>query len=228
MKVIIFDFDGTLTKKEFSIWKQMWLKSGHEIGENSLYRKLFNKFLNHEITYLQWCDLICEQFQNGGFTLNMLKQLTSKIKLQEGFEETVNTLFNNGYQLHIVSGNVEIAIKNTLGEYAKYFTSINGNKMLFNNEGKLEKIVATKYDYLGKCTFVNEIINKNNINEKDILYIGNGANDEWVHLSGCNTLCINPYQTKSDDKTIWHNKIENLTNLKQILNYLDLKMDKEK
>ena len=40
-------------------------------------------------------------------------------------------------------------------------------------------------------------------------------NDEWVYKSGARTLCVNPDETKSENKEIW-NKVIHTDNLLDI------------
>ena len=42
-KAIVFDFDGTLTKKDQNIWKMLWEKCGYDTGPKSLYVNLYIK-----------------------------------------------------------------------------------------------------------------------------------------------------------------------------------------
>ena len=41
MKAVFFDFDGTLTHKSKNIWQKIWSRLGYDLGEGSLYRKLY-------------------------------------------------------------------------------------------------------------------------------------------------------------------------------------------
>jgi FMN phosphatase YigB (HAD superfamily) len=52
---------------------------------------------------------------------------------------------------------------------------------------------------------------------EEICFVGNGDNDEYAHLSGCKTICINPEETDGNNKTLWHTTLNNVTNLTQLL-----------
>ncbi len=217
-KAIVFDFDGTLTHKNYNIWKRIWLALGYDIGEDSYYRELFLSFMGKKITHQEWCDLTCNAFIEKGMNVEILKDIVSDINLLNGADDFFKKLKEQGYELYIVSGNIKDAIEIALGDSVKYFDGIMANDLVFDEFGKLKKIVGTHFDFEGKLQFVNSLIDNQNILPQNITFVGNGANDEWVHLSGCNTICINPEpDTDIDNKNKWHRVIMKLDNLNDLL-----------
>lgn len=217
MKAVIFDFDGTLTKLSQNVWKQTWNALGYDTGEGSYYRQLFSRFLSKEITHSEWINLTCEAYKERGLDKQTLLNIGKQIQMQEGFEEMLIDLKSKGYSLHIVSGNIGDVVCDVLQDKVKYFDSINTNSFKFDSCGKLVDIIGTNYDYEGKANFVNNFMSLNDISASDITFVGNGDNDEWVHTTGCETICVNPDRTDADNKTIWHNAVKNLTDLRQLL-----------
>ena len=57
---------------------------------------------------------------------------------------------------------------------------------------------------------------KTNTKPEEIIFVGNGDNDEWAYKSGCKTICINPVNTDSKNRTIWHSEISSLESLAEI------------
>lgn len=211
IKDIIFDFDGTLTKKGTNVWKRIWAKMGYDVDENSYYKSLFYKYNNKEITHQDWCDLTCAKFRDRGFTSRDLIEIADKVQLLSNVQDTVKKLHEQGCHLHIVSGNIAPVIYRVLGDSAKYFDSINANDMHFDENGIIDKIVGTKYDFEGKARFIENYIKIKRISPQDVLFIGNGGNDKWVYESGCKTLCINPdLDANSDDRQIWNNLVNEI------------------
>lgn len=215
MKAIIFDFDGTLTKKNDNIWKRMWQCLGNEEELNSCRINLFARFINREITHKQWCDLTLKAFQEKSFTKQMLDIITDDMSLIQGAENLIKYLHAQGIELHIVSGGIKSVIKKVLGSNCQYFSVINANEILFDIYGNITEIIATKYDHEGKATYIKELCEKKGYKPNEVLFVGNGFNDEWVYKSGVGTLCVNPDNTKSENYTIWNKVIytDNLMDL---------------
>ncbi len=225
MKAVFFDFDGTLTKDGSNIWKDIWVDCGYSTSKGSYFSQLYNAFNSGSITHKQWCDLTCQAFAEANFNIADLYDLSCKIKIIDGAEETFKALKDNGYSLHLVSGNIVPVMRQALGKSSKYFDSINGNEMQFDENGDICAIDSTDYDYEGKAKFISEWQQKTHCDPKDLLFIGNGENDEWVHKSGCRTLCINPDNTDDSDRTKWHNSLGKIDNLTEILPLCNIKDD---
>ena len=103
-----------------------------------------------------------------------------------------------------------------LGDYIKYFSNIESNDIIFDENNKLKKLVATPYDFIGKAKYIENLMVKTNTKPEEIIFVGNGDNDEWAYKSGCKTICINPVNTDSKNRTIWHNEISSLESLAEI------------
>ena len=219
MKAVFFDFDGTLTHKSKNIWQKIWSRLGYDLGEGSLYRKLYEDFITKKISHQQWCDLSLAEYKSKGMNLSILNELTKDITLIDGAVETFKKLKQQGFSLHIVSGNIFQVIKMVLGDNIEYFDSIVANEFLFDDEDNLAYIQGTKYDCEGKAEYVKEFCNKTSSNSQDMYFVGNGFNDEWVHMSGCKTICVNPDDTDKNNTTMWH-KVLYIDNLTELLPYI--------
>ncbi len=225
MKIAVFDFDGTLTTKDHNIWDRMWA----EIDARDIDLELFNGYKNGDFDYLGWCERITETYKERGFSLQSLQNVSGDFELVNDIEKTLLTLKENGYTLFIISGGVTAVINRELGHLSRYFNEIYANDFLFDADGKLTEIIPTPYDDHGKKVFIDECVKKYNVSPKDITFIGNGDNDEYVHLSGCHTICINPgKRTRHSNKDIWHNVIYDSNSLTDILKYFSLEEKKER
>lgn len=217
IKVVVFDFDGTLTEKNGNLWKRIWQSLGHDIGPDSYYVSLFKRFMSGNITHKEWCELTLEAFQEKGFNKQKLDEITNNMTLIQGAEDLIKHLYSKSVELHIVSGNIFSVIEKVLGKNNQYITCIKANEFLFDNNGDITEIVGTKYDHEGKATYIKELCEKNGYKPSEILFIGNSMNDEWVYQSGARTLCVNPDETKTENSTIWNKVIytDNLLDLER-------------
>ena len=224
MKTIVFDFDGTLTKKSHEVWEKMW----KAIGASDIDYMLYCKHKNGELDNEQWLEEIEKEYKKRGFNKDILTEVSIGMELMDDLEETLNTLKKQGYKLYIISGGVDKIIYAKLGNLVKYFEEIHACKFEFDEKGLLTHIVNTKYEEEGKKVFIDEYCMKTNTNPKEITFIGNGDNDEYVYLSGCHTICINPHKkTNYTNSTIWHRVINDSTSMKDILPYLNVNIIKK-
>lgn len=217
MKTIFFDFDGTLTIKSPNIWKAIWERLGYDTGKESYFRQLYGKFMDGTITHQEWCDLTCQAFAKRGMNKQILKELASNIKLLPEVRETFQILKENGFEIFILSGNIVEVIEDVLRGDTKYIDAIMANVFVFDKDGMLEKIVGTNYDFEGKAKFIEEYKQKTYSDPNDLYFVGNGDNDEWAHLSGCHTICINPDGTDVNDNQKWHKNLGEVKSLSDIL-----------
>lgn len=223
IKVIVFDFDGTLTNSQrnsHNTWQRIWLKLGYSIKDCN---NLHEKFSRHEFDHQTWCNITCERFQTKNMTKKILTEVANEIILMEGTIPTLKKLKDNDIHLYIASGSIRDVIINVIGENNVYlFEEIKANNMEFDKNGYLKRIIGTKYDFIGKSEFIERISNSLNINPYNILFIGNSNNDQLAYKSGAVTLCVNPIETDPENKKVWHNTIRNMENLNEILEYIDI------
>ena len=220
MKAVFFDFDGTLTYKSPNIWKSIWSNLGYEVGEGSEYKRQLNAYLNGDITYGEWTNQTLDKYKDKKMNLSLLNRLANIIKLIHGASETFKKLTDSGYSLHVLSGNITLAVKQVLGENLKYFTSINANNFLFDNNGNLTDIIPTEFDFEGKAEFIKKYIERHNCSAEDLYFVGNGINDEFAYTAGCTTICVNPYKEVDLNTTKWNYIIQDMQDLSEILKYI--------
>lgn len=218
-KVIVFDFDGTLTKRGQNIWKLLWTKCGYTTDKNSLYAKLYVAHtIEKSISRQEWFDLTCKAFRQKKLSYKDFYEESKKIELIDGAHEIFKSLYEKGYKLCIVSGCMKETIEIVLGESKKYFEEIKSNEICFDENGIISHFIPTPYDFQGKAIFVKEFAAKSNIKPSSIVFIGNGDNDEFAYLSGCKTICINPdNNTDKNNKNKWHETIDEINNLNELM-----------
>lgn len=216
MKTIIFDFDGTLTKKSNEIWRRIWKK----LDATDIDDILYNKYLNGELSVLGWTKEIEKEFVSRQVNKQMLDELINDIEMMENLENTLIELKELGYELRILSGGIDYVIKTLLKDNVKYFSDIKSSKFHFDEKGYLTKVEDTDSDEEGKARYILKYMKETNAKPEEITFIGNGHNDRFVSQTGCHTICLNPNGTNHRDKKIWHNYIDNTDNLQDILKLL--------
>lgn len=218
-QVVILDFDGTLTsrKDNKTIWESLWTCLDYDVKEC---QDLHMQYDRNEISHEKWCKLTELKFRERNLHRNTVENLASKIKMMKGTRKTFKELQKRDIKIYILSGSILSVIRPALGSLYQYIDGIKANQFRFNQSGFLTEIVGTKYDFEGKADFITEIAMELNISPKDMLFIGNSANDRFVYKSGARTLCINPKLTDATNRTIWNDCIQTCEDLTEILQYL--------
>ena len=217
-KVVIFDFDGTLTKEHThtrNTWERLWLALGLNLKDCADYHGLFSA---GKITHQEWCEITERIFIQQQCRLEHMAEVARSIELLNDTKEVILYLKSLGIKLYILSGSIKQIIERALGkDIASCFTEIKANRFYFDDQGCLSGIAGTPYDFEHKADFVKKIIAEGQFFPKDILFVGNSFNDEFVYTSGVETLCINPRDTKLYCNTVWSNYIRSSETLKDIL-----------
>lgn len=220
-KAVVFDFDGTLTKPYFgyNTWETIWTELGYPVEYCEKYHRMFS---NKEITHDEWCEITEKYFKEKNLTKNIIVKAAERAELLDDVYEVITYLKSKGMLLYVLSGSIKQYIELVLGKnITDCFVEIKANRFIFDSQGKLEGIIGTPYDFEGKARFVNKIMIDKKLSPKEIIYIGNSFNDEFVYESGVETLCVNPQGTDYYDGKIWHNYIRNVKSLKDILPFVE-------
>ncbi len=220
MKAIVFDFDGTLTKsrKGSNCWYEVWKYMDDLDYDNFLY----DKYKRKEFDDKKWFELIIERYKQIDVRREYLHEISKSIALLPGTYETLEQLYKFDIKIFILSGGIRQIIEDTLKreKVDKFITSIETYDLIFDENGKLLGLKRPNlHNPENKNEYIDLIKKEYNLNSDEILFVGNGANDEKVYLSGVNTLCINPDDADIKNTKVWHNGIENCENLTQILKF---------
>jgi phosphoglycolate phosphatase-like HAD superfamily hydrolase len=161
MKIIIFDFDGTIADT-FALTIDIAHKlTGHESLLNpkiiiELKRDSLVKVAKKlKIPKYKWPFLIYKGRKEMGLRLN-------EIKTFEGINNVLAELHQRGYTMYIMSTNSNKNISSFLSTHglSSYFNNVYGNIGLFNKARALRKIIV-----------------KNKMQPEDIIYVGDEIRD---------------------------------------------------
>ena len=166
-KLILFDLDSTLIENETI--DEFAKIAGAENEVKKITKEAMDGKLNFEQSLKKRVALI------KGAPTNKIKEAVSTLTLTEGAEETIKELKNRGHIVGVVSGGFTVAtdkIKELLGIDYAYSNN------LIEKDGKLTgevNGVMMKEDAKGKM--LQKIAKKENIDLKDTVVVGDGAND---------------------------------------------------
>ncbi len=220
-RIVVFDFDGTLTKTadDETTWEKIWKLLGYSVNECALLHK---RFRNKEFSHQEWCDITRDHFRDRQMTKEQLDSVADSIELIPGVPEVIRQLKSEGVKLYILSGSIRQVIKKVLGDLWHSFEEVRANEMEFDRSGLLTQIRGTPYDFEGKATFLKRIIHDEGIAGMNTLFVGNSCNDVWASESGARTLCVNPKFTDPDNPAHWTYSIRRMESLAEITRYIKL------
>lgn len=221
-KAVLFDFDGTLTYGDYNnIWKSLYQVLGYSTDHNSDYYMSYLNFVEGKYDYDAWVKINETDYLNGGLTKTIFDEVSQNEKFIEGLEQVLITLKKKGIKLYVLSGNFGYLIRKTLGDLSLYFDDISANEIVFNDDGTLSHLVATKYDFEGKADYITKIKDELQIDASEICFVGNGENDAFAYRSGAKTICINPVNADEENQEKWTCVLKDVTNLSEILDYIE-------
>lgn len=219
-KVVIFDFDGTLTinDKHRTSWQTVWEYLGYSL---TFCDSLHRKFTNGELSHADWCQMTADYFKAKKLSRKNMQEIAASIKLIDGLTETLEILKENQVEMYICSGSIDVIIKDVLKENISYFTEIKSNEFAYDeNADILKAIIGTSYDFAGKAAYIEKIAKQHGIKTKDIIFVGNSNNDEAAIKSGAKTLVVNPHFTDGYNRKYWKYYAGYITNFKEALPFI--------
>ena len=221
IKAVVFDFDGTLTYKNGnrSSWQRIWDALGYTNDESF---SLYTKYKNHEINHQEWCDETARFFIEKGLTKDQVSQIGEKTEMLPGCKELFEELRRHEVKIFICSGSIDTMISAAIpNDIERMIEKISSNNFLYDNNGNLNSIKGTLYDFEGKKDFIEDIVMKEyHFVSSEIAFVGNSDNDIWAYLSRARTILINPNNVEPGDRKIWDYCLPEVNNLLELKPYL--------
>jgi hypothetical protein len=75
--------------------------------------------------------------------------------------------------LSILSGSIKGVIREALGDCYDLFDEVRANEIDFDDEGVVEDIIGTRYDFETKPDFIRELIRDRRLDPLEVLFVGN-------------------------------------------------------
>ncbi|MCM1261866.1 MAG: HAD-IB family phosphatase [Butyrivibrio sp.] len=218
-KVVVFDFDGTLTKTEnnYTSWQLIWLYLGYSLDDCG---RFYKKYVNQELSHQEWCDITAGYFIEKGLTVSDVEKISRQITLIDGTISVIKKMKERGVKVYICSGSIDTIIENVFGDEKSLFDGISCNHFLYDRNQKLNLIKGTKFDFEGKAKYIKRIVDENRISPTECLFVGNSDNDVWAYESGVKTLVVNPHKIMGMDRKVWRYYMEKMVDLHEILPYI--------
>ena len=208
-KIIIYDFDGTLTPypvPRFEILEKCGIKGE---GINEFYVQVKNKAPTKNIDlYQALYETYFETIKSNGFKLvdSNLSLGCNNVTYNKGVHEFLSSLQENGIKNYLLSSGLKVFLDKV--EVADFFAKIYATTFNYNEHQEVNGIKYLMSDK-NKVDVIKEIISENNYDKddcSDIIYIGDGLTDIFAM----------EYVKKNNGVTIFVYYDENSKELKMI------------
>lgn len=192
---IFYDFDGTLTTNIFPIYPIVE-KCGIPLND------FYNEVLKEDNIYLSVCQVFSKILKSHNYAINSqnISYGVDKISLNPGVKEFLSYLNKKHVDNIVLTSGFQEFVKNT--SIAKCFKNIIGTEL--DQEGIPTFMVSDET----KSDIIKEYITNNNLNGKDIVYIGDGFTDrfafEYVTSIGGTSILV--YDSKNEKDNQIRNK----------------------
>ena len=173
-ELVCFDVDGTLVDNVKFSWKLF-----HDYFQTDKHRRedAKNKFISGEITYLQWAEHDIGLWKEKNVKKQDFFKAMEGLKLMEGAMETLTELKKNGFKLAIISGSLNVILEKFIPDYEEFFDDVFLSRIYFDEKGYINKIEATEFDMDAKALALKMIAEREKINLKECVFIGDYLND---------------------------------------------------
>jgi len=170
IRLVVFDADGTLTCHS-SIW---WRLHEHFRTEE-LGKTYFDQFFAGEITYNQWAELDAGLWK--GQPIEEVMRVVAETKIVPGAQETIARLKEQGIQVAILSGGLDILADDIGRRVGIEYVLTN---RLLSSDGILTGGVEVKVGWGEKIHEIREILDHFGISLSETAYVGDGKNDMTI------------------------------------------------
>lgn len=173
-KLVCFDLDGTVIDDIVFIWNNIHdaLKTDKEAR-----REAMDDFHDGKISYAQWAEHDLMLWKNAGATKQIMLNAIKDVQLIPGARETLTELKNRGIILAVISGSLDFALEKVLPDHKHFFKDVYINRAVFDKDGAVIDLIATKYDFERKADALKEIAERECIPLSEVVYVGDNYND---------------------------------------------------
>lgn len=173
-KLVCFDVDGTLIDNVTFSWQVF-----HDYFQTDKHRRedAKNAFFNGKISYMQWAEHDINLWKEKNAKKWEFLDAMKHLKLMDGAIETLSELKKRGIKLAIISGSISIILEKFIPNYGEFFDDVFISRIYFDKDGSIGKVEATEFDIDGKALALKIIAEREKINLKECVFVGDYLND---------------------------------------------------
>lgn len=203
-KIIMVDFDGTISKRDTCV------ATLHEFATRD-WKFIEDKWAAGELTTR---DSSIELYRLMDIQEKKLEKFLRGIEIDDYFVDFIDFCNEKGYKIFIVSDGFDYNIKTILSKYSLDYLESYSNSFSFDEKGNYMLDFPYENKDCGKCgTCKTDIFTKLKTNSNEIIYIGDGYSDRCVSAKA-DMLFAKDYLAKyCDDESIEYIKYDNFQDI---------------
>ncbi len=193
VKLVAFDFYGTLTKNSISTWKV----AHSYLGTLEEVKKHEEMFLKGEIDSETWAKLDVEVWVKKKVRKkDFVKAFENVTELREDAKQVVAQLKNYGIKVVIITGAFNVVVE----PFAKYLgvDKVFSTELEFDSSGFIKGMKAI-YDFEGKTKALEEAAKLHSVNLSETAVVGDSGNDYWMFKKSGLSVAFNPKSKKLEE-----------------------------
>ena len=212
-KAVIFDIDGTLTKKAI-FWTEITRKLGASVEKHM---QLFENLVEGKISEDRATEGLVELWNSTGRAAKPeFQKILNAIPLRDDAKDIINYLKSKEYKLVIITGSLDVFAEIIAGKL-EIDTWYSNGRTKWNEDGSIVDF-GFNVDQAGlKAEQLKDYLKKNNLKPQECVMVGDSSNDvELFKLTG-NGVIIRTESWEDEFEKIAWKVIEELHELKNIL-----------
>lgn len=181
--MIFFDMDGVLVdvsdyqESGNKVGVSTWHAVFDSLGMLEEHRRLKERFQAGELpSYLEWTDEACKVLQTQGLTEGKFLQTINHRPLMKGAREAVSELKKRGYKTVVITGSFG-ALAERIQKELGIDDIVAHCNLEFDSKGRLKSWKLLPCDYEGKVDAFLQMVEKDEVNPSDCVYVGDEVND---------------------------------------------------
>jgi len=206
-KIICFDANGTIIDED--TWA-MFGDNKEEIDD------ALADYGDKKISIAELWDKMTQIFRSTGMaTADFIYEYwRNNCNLKNGAEDLIDYLKKKGYKIYLISCSIEPCLK-SITEALSLDGFFAGSHLVFDANGELERIESECSDKLFKEKKIKELAKTENVDVREIIFVGDGYNDIGAFEATGKGIAIN--SDIPDLLAISWKQVRELSEIKDIL-----------